>query len=153
AVPLSVPPGPMPAAVLAGDGGALTGTVTSVADALAADVLLVPAGGGLGDGLYEVAAAEGGRAPVTSLDQTRCLADVTFDRVPARRLASGAAAGRAWDHAYLAGAVLLASEQLGVAEWCLQTTVEYVKTRHQFGRPVGSFQALKHRLAELWVAV
>src|SRR5262249_29404580 len=81
------------------------------------------------------------------------LADVTFDRVPARRLADGAAAGRAWEHAYLAGAALLASEQLGVAEWCLQTTVEYVKTRHQFGRPVGSFQALKHRPARLWAAV
>ncbi len=150
AVPLSAPPGPMPAAVgKTADGGALSGTVTSVADALAADVLLVLAS----DGLYEVVAAEVGRAPVTSLDQTRRLADVTFDRVPARRLADGAAAGRAWEHAYLAGAALLASEQLGVAEWCLQTTVEYVKTRHQFGRPVGSFQALKHRLAELWVAV
>ena len=50
-----------------------------------------------------------------------------------------------------AGAALLASEQLGLAEWCLDTTVEYVKARHQFGRPVGSFQALKHRLADVWV--
>ncbi len=51
------------------------------------------------------------------------------------------------------GAAILASEQLGVAQWCLDTTVDYLKTRHQFGRPVGSFQGLKHRLAELWVAV
>jgi alkylation response protein AidB-like acyl-CoA dehydrogenase len=50
-------------------------------------------------------------------------------------------------------AALLASEQLGVAEWCLDSTVEYVKIRHQFGRPVGSFQAVKHRLADVWVEV
>jgi alkylation response protein AidB-like acyl-CoA dehydrogenase len=51
------------------------------------------------------------------------------------------------------GAALLASEQLGVAEWCLQTTLDYVKTRYQFARPVGSFQAIKHRLADLWLDV
>jgi alkylation response protein AidB-like acyl-CoA dehydrogenase len=55
--------------------------------------------------------------------------------------------------ALTAGSVLLAAEQLGVAEWCLETTVAYVKERHQFGRPVGSFQAVKHRLAQLWVQV
>ncbi|NDZ98726.1 acyl-CoA dehydrogenase, partial [Streptomyces sp. SID10116] len=48
---------------------------------------------------------------------------------------------------------LLASEQLGIAEWCLTETVRYTKERHQFNRPVGSFQALKHRLAELWLEV
>jgi alkylation response protein AidB-like acyl-CoA dehydrogenase len=146
AVPLSTPPGPPPRAVTA-DGDALTGTVTSVADALVADTLLVFAA----DGLYAV---EGARAtPVTSLDLTRRLADVSFAGAPARRLASGEAAARAWERAHLTGAGLLASEQLGIAEWCLATTVEYVKTRYQFGRPVGSFQALKHRLAELWVAI
>jgi alkylation response protein AidB-like acyl-CoA dehydrogenase len=48
---------------------------------------------------------------------------------------------------------VLASEQLGVATWCLESTVDYVKTRYQFARPVGSFQAVKHRLAQLWVDV
>jgi alkylation response protein AidB-like acyl-CoA dehydrogenase len=52
-----------------------------------------------------------------------------------------------------AGAALLACEQLGIAARCLEMTVEYVKTRHQFGRPVGSYQGLKHRLADLWVGV
>ncbi|MFI6815666.1 acyl-CoA dehydrogenase family protein [Nonomuraea sp. NPDC050328] len=51
------------------------------------------------------------------------------------------------------GAALLASEQLGVAEWCLETTLAYVKQRYQFARPVGSFQAIKHRLADLWLDV
>jgi alkylation response protein AidB-like acyl-CoA dehydrogenase len=122
-------------------------TVTSVADALAADVLIVPAA----DGFYAVPAAEATIEPVLSLDLTRRLADVTVDVSRGRRLDVDPAV--AWDRAWTAGVVLLASEQLGVAEWCLSTTVEYVKTRYQFGRPVGSFQALKHRLAELWVAV
>jgi hypothetical protein len=51
------------------------------------------------------------------------------------------------------GAGLLAAEQLGVAQWCLDATAEYVATRHQFGRPIGSFQALRHRLADLWASV
>jgi len=84
---------------------------------------------------------------VTSLDLTRRLADVTFAGAPGRLVAG------AVGPALTAGAVLLASEQLGVAQWCLDTTVEHLKTRYQFGRPVGSFQALKHRLADLWVQV
>jgi hypothetical protein len=52
-----------------------------------------------------------------------------------------------------AAAVLLAAEQIGAAERCLELTVEYAKSRVQFGRPIGSFQALKHRMADLYVAV
>ena len=48
---------------------------------------------------------------------------------------------------------MLASEQVGLAQRCLDMTVAYVRERHQFGRPVGSFQALKHRLADIWVTV
>ena len=59
-------------------------------------------------------------------------------------------AAAALDSALWTAAALLASEQVGLAEWCLTTTVAYLKERHQFGRPVGSFQALKHRLADLW---
>jgi alkylation response protein AidB-like acyl-CoA dehydrogenase len=100
-----------------------------------------------------VAAAEATLTPVLSLDLTRRLSDVAFSAAPARLVARGGGARRAWCAAQRAGAALLAAEQLGLAEWCLATTVEYVKSRHQFGRPVGSFQALKHRLAELWVEV
>jgi len=149
AVPLSTPLGAPPPAGLRADGDTITGTVTSVLDALPADVLIVPADGGL----WQVAAADARIAAVTSLDQTRPLADITLDAAPARRLAAGAQAGRAWTAARTAGAVLLAGEQLGVADWCLETTVAYVKQRKQFGRPVGSFQAVKHRLAQLWVQV
>jgi alkylation response protein AidB-like acyl-CoA dehydrogenase len=88
-----------------------------------------------------------------SLDATRQLADLTLDDVPARCVASGPSAVRAVQAALAAGAAMLAAEQLGVAQRCLDMTVAYVKERHQFARPVGSFQALKHRLADVWVAV
>ena len=132
----------------------LNGTVRGVAGALAADVLLVP-GDGVPFRLYAVDAAAAGvrRVPVVSLDATRQLADVTLDNVPGRPLATGEDAARAVAAALTAGAGMLASEQFGVAERCLGMTVTYVKERHQFARPVGSFQALKHRLADVWVAV
>jgi alkylation response protein AidB-like acyl-CoA dehydrogenase len=53
----------------------------------------------------------------------------------------------------IGGAAGLAAEQLGVAEKCLEMTVAYVKERRQFARPIGSFQGLKHRLADLWIAI
>jgi alkylation response protein AidB-like acyl-CoA dehydrogenase len=148
-LPLSTGPGAAVPGGVTAVGGALTGTVTSVADALAADLLLVPTA----EGLWALDAAATALAPVTSLDLTRRLADVSLDAAPARLVAGPEAVGAAWRAALTTGAALLASEQLGIAQWCLDTTVEYLKTRYQFGRPVGSFQALKHRLAELWVAV
>jgi len=127
---------------------------TGDAGALAADVLLVP-GDGVPLRLYAVDATAAGvaRTPLVSLDSTRQLADVTLDNVPGRPVATGEEAARAVTAALTAGAGVLASELFGVAEQCLGMTVTYVKERHQFARPVGSFQALKHRLADVWVAV
>src|SRR5208282_1284540 len=130
----------------------LTGSVAGVADALPADVLIVPADG-VPYGLYAVRAAEARMTPVVSLDMTRQLADLTFDNVPGRRVVTGAAAEGAVAAALTAGAAMLAAEQLGAAERCLEITVAYLKERRQFARPVGSFQALKHRAADLWVGV
>jgi alkylation response protein AidB-like acyl-CoA dehydrogenase len=132
----------------------LSGSVTGVADALAADVLLVPADG-VPYGLYAVRADDPGvrRTGVVSLDMTRQLCDLTLDGAAARRIAAGNQAAHAVATALVAGAGILASEQLGLAERCLEMTVAYVKQRRQFARPVGSFQAIKHRLADLWVAV
>jgi alkylation response protein AidB-like acyl-CoA dehydrogenase len=131
----------------------VTGGVRGVADALPADVLLVPADG-VPYGLYVVKVGDGvARHPVVSLDQTRQLCDLTLDRASARQIASGQAAERAVAAALLAGAGVLASEQLGIAERCLEMTLAYVKERKQFARPVGGFQALKHRLSDLWVTV
>ncbi len=163
AVPFAAAPGARPAVTvrLGGPDGAetshgyrLTGSVSCVADALPADVLLVPADG-VPFGLYEVSAGDSGvsRTPVTSLDATRQLADISFEGANGQLVASGEAARRAVAAALTAGAAVLAAEQLGVAERCLEMTVGYVKHRHQFARPVGSFQAIKHRLADLWVLV
>ncbi|MFD7408645.1 acyl-CoA dehydrogenase family protein [Streptomyces sp. NPDC059866] len=158
AVPfVTAPDGELPGSVRAGD-GTVRGMVRGVADALAADVLLVPAAGP--DGvrrLQAVDVAAAGRSlrrnPVTSLDLTRPLADIHLWDAPCATVAVGPAAERAVRQALVAGAALLASEQLGVADWCLSTTVAYVKERHQFARPIGSFQAVKHRLADMWVLV
>ncbi|MEV7408023.1 acyl-CoA dehydrogenase family protein [Streptomyces althioticus] len=146
AVGLHTAPGAGYATVRA-DGGALHGELTGIADAAVADVLLVPADDG---GLYAVTADAVTVTPQTSLDLTRPLARVTFDAAPGHRVGDAEPAVR---RALRAGAGLLASEQLGVAEWALTETVRYLKDRKQFNRPVGGFQALKHRLAQLWLEV
>nr|WP_055509716.1 acyl-CoA dehydrogenase family protein [Nonomuraea pusilla] len=126
-------------------GGRLSGSVDQVAGADVADVLLVPLDGVL----YAVEAVEGASVEaVPSLDLTRPVASVRFDGAAARRVGECDVA-----EVLRLGAGLLASEQLGVAEWCLETTLAYVKERHQFARPIGSFQAIKHRLADLWLDV
>ncbi|MFI1952305.1 acyl-CoA dehydrogenase family protein [Streptomyces xinghaiensis] len=156
ALPWSTAPGSRPAAtVRAGDGVALTGTVRGVADAGEAGTLLVPAEGPGGLGLYAVEAAAPGVTitPLVPLDLTRPLADAAFDNAPARPVAGPDRAEAAVRRALSAGAGLLASEQLGIAEWCLTETVRHTRERHQFNRPVGSFQALKHRLAALWLDI
>ncbi|MFJ3086531.1 acyl-CoA dehydrogenase family protein [Streptomyces sp. NPDC086838] len=129
----------------------LDGMVGPVADAAASDVLLVLTA----DGLYAVDTdAPGVRVePLVALDLTRPLATVTLDGASGIRLADADAGRRAVDRGLLAGAGLLASEQLGLAEWCLTETVRHTRERHQFNRPVGSFQALKHRMAQLWLEV
>jgi alkylation response protein AidB-like acyl-CoA dehydrogenase len=164
AVPFATAPGTaFPASVRVagpkpGDAGTgvarLRGMVTGVADALPAGVLLVPADG-VPHGLYLVdMAAEGvGKAPVISLDMTRQLCDLSFDDAPATLIATGQAADRALGAALAAGAGILAAEQTGLAQRCLDMTIAYVKERKQFARPVGSFQGLKHRLADLWVSI
>jgi alkylation response protein AidB-like acyl-CoA dehydrogenase len=127
-----------------------SGAVTPVAGALGADLFLVPT---LVDGtvrlvLHESAVVE----PLTSLDMSRPLAAVA-PTGEGRVLAAGDAAVAAVDAGLAAGAALLASEQVGLAQWCLETTVEYAKTRVQFARPIGSFQAIKHRLADLYLEI
>lgn len=152
---------PFPAlARVAGQGDAgsgtvkLRGTIPAVADALPADVLLVPADG-VPSAVYLVEATAPGvhRTPLVSLDMTRQLCDITLDDAPARQVAVGGAAEAAVSAGIAAGAAVLAAEQLGLAQRCLDLTVEYVKERRQFARQIGSFQAVKHRLADLWATI
>ncbi|SEP92090.1 hypothetical protein SAMN04487983_1002176 [Streptomyces sp. yr375] len=146
AVALHLAPGTAVKAVHVED-GLLHGELTGIADAVAADVLLVPADDG---GLYAVDAAAVTVTPQVSLDLTRPLGTVTLTGAPGRRLGDAEPAVR---RALRAGAGLLASEQLGLADWALTETVRYLKERKQFNRPVGGFQALKHRLAQSWLEV
>jgi alkylation response protein AidB-like acyl-CoA dehydrogenase len=157
----TMPGGPFPAAVrVAGRGAAglgtvkLRGAIRAVADALPAGALLVPAEG-VPAGLYLVAAPAPGvhRTPVVSLDMTRQLCDISLDDAEGRPVAVGPAAEAAVNAGLAAGAAVLAAEQLGLAQRCLDLTVAYVKERRQFARPIGSFQALKHRLADLWTTI
>lgn len=151
AVPLTTAPAdPIGLATIGVDG--LAGSVTSVAGAAEADVLVVPAAGPDGPELHTVSRTAAGVevTPVLALDMTRPLADVSFSAAESSRV--GPADGPVTE-ALRTGAALLASEQLGVAQWCLQTTLDYVKQRKQFGRAIGSYQAIKHRLADLWFEV
>ncbi|MFD4561719.1 acyl-CoA dehydrogenase family protein [Streptomyces sp. NPDC058469] len=146
AVSLSVAPGGAHK-VVRHENGSLYGELTGIADAAAADVLLVPGEDG---GLYAVDAGAVAVVPQVSLDLTRPLARVVLDGAAGRRIGDAEPAVR---RALRAGAGLLASEQLGLADWTLTETVRYLKERKQFNRPVGGFQALKHRLAQLWLEV
>lgn len=151
AVPLTTSPGAtFPSSTRFAD-GVLNGRVGTVADAEVAELLVVPAVGPDGPGLYTVDAKAAAVTEITALDLTRRLADVGFENAPARLVAGPDRAPAALETALTFGAGVLASEQLGVAQWCLDETVSYVKHRYQFGRPIGSFQALKHRLAELYL--
>ncbi|MEV4946428.1 acyl-CoA dehydrogenase family protein [Streptomyces sp. NPDC053755] len=146
ALPLSTGPTAAPASRGTGHDGAPT--VSGVADAVVADVFLVPRA----DGLHAVPAAEATVEPRTPLDLTRPLAAVTTDAA-GTRIADADTSAEAVRRGLLAGAGLLASEQLGLAEWCLEETVRHTRERYQFNRPVGSFQALKHRMAQLWLEI
>ncbi len=152
AVPLSTAPGDAVTGVSAG--GGLIGRVTSVAGAGEADVLVVPVAGPDGLELHTVARDAAGvdMSPVLTLDMTRPLADIQFSGAVSSRVGTGSADG-AVAAALETGAALLASEQYGIAQWCFETTLAYAKQRKQFGRAIGSYQAIKHRLADLWIDV
>jgi alkylation response protein AidB-like acyl-CoA dehydrogenase len=123
-----------------------SGRVTSVAGAAEADVLLVHADDGT---LRAVRRERATLEPVVSLDETRPLSDVTLAGSPGEVLVRGFTPSTALG----AAAALLAAEQVGVAQWCLDATVGYLKQRRQFGRVVGGYQALKHRMADMYVVV
>ncbi|TQL70219.1 alkylation response protein AidB-like acyl-CoA dehydrogenase [Nocardioides albertanoniae] len=127
--------------------------VRSVAGALEADTLLVPVTTPAGVEVRAVAAGQAEITPVSSLDMTRRLADVRLDPAAGEVVVAAEHGADGVRSALLAGAALMASEQVGVAQWCLTTTVAYLKERRQFGRIVGGYQALKHRLADLFTSV
>jgi alkylation response protein AidB-like acyl-CoA dehydrogenase len=138
-----------PRAAVDGDTVRLTGTVAYVPDAPGADLLVAVAMTDAGDVL--AAAVETGAAglsvqPVVRYDATRSLGHVALEGAQGTRLAVGAEhLARAW---YLTQA-LIAAESLGTVETTLEMAVKYAKERYTFGRPIGSYQAIKHGLTEV----
>jgi alkylation response protein AidB-like acyl-CoA dehydrogenase len=137
-----------------GDTWRLAGEKLFVVDGVLAGLLLVVARAPDGLGVFAVTGDSPGltRTSLDTLDQTRKLARIELAGVPARRIGTGdatAAISAGLDRAL----ILLAAEQVGGAERCLQMAVEYAKIRVQFGRPIGSFQAIKHKCADMLLEV
>jgi acyl-CoA dehydrogenase len=132
----------------------LDGEAGFVVDGAFADLILVPARTPDGLRVFAVdAAANGLRAKsLVTLDLTRKQGRLTFDRVRARRV-GGAEATAALHRTFHVARALLAGEQAGAAAHCLDATVTYAKSRIQFGRPIGSFQAVKQKAAEMLILV
>jgi alkylation response protein AidB-like acyl-CoA dehydrogenase len=116
-------------------------------------VLLVCATDNDGVSLYAVLADAPGvrRSELATVDLTRPQANITFDSAPATLLAGPGETPSVITRALQTGAALLAVEQVGAAQHLLDLAVEYAKTRMQFGRQIGTFQAVKHRLADMLV--
>jgi alkylation response protein AidB-like acyl-CoA dehydrogenase len=145
------------------DGFVLDGTKTFVSDGHVADLFLVVArlaGTSGNDGLsvFAVAADSAGltRRPLVTMDQTRRQAEIRLDRVRVGASALIGEEGNAWP--FLSdtldrAAIALAAEQVGGAQRCLDLAVRYAKERVQFGRPIGSFQAIKHKCADMMLRV
>jgi alkylation response protein AidB-like acyl-CoA dehydrogenase len=129
----------------------VSGTKRHVIDGVSADLLLVTATSPDGGVVVAIERDATGVevVEVETLDGTRRQATVTLTDAPGTVIAEPGIAGRVVDAARDVAVAGLAAEQLGAADRCLELTVEYTSTREQFGRPVGSFQALKHRCADI----
>ncbi|GGL15097.1 acyl-CoA dehydrogenase family protein [Nocardia jinanensis] len=138
-----------------GTGWTLTGEKTFVLDGHTADLVLVAARTESGISLFAVDGDAPGltRSPMHTLDPTRKQARLVFADVPARLIGQEGSGGPILAHVLDLAAVALATEAVGGAQRCLDMAVEYAKTRVQFGRPIGSFQAIKHKCADLVLEV
>ena len=138
-----------------GDGWTLSGHKMFVFDGHTANLIIVAARSGGAVSLFAVDGSASGltRTPLSTMDQTRKQARLEFTNTPARLIG---AEGQGW--AVLSkvldlAAVALAAEQVGGAQKVLEMSVEYAKVRVQFGRPIGSFQAIKHKCADMLLEV
>ncbi|WP_321809514.1 MULTISPECIES: acyl-CoA dehydrogenase family protein [unclassified Burkholderia] len=165
ALPLELPAGagqlPVVAEEAAG-GYALSGTIEQVIDGARADLLMIPArianeGQAIGVFAIDVAKVSGlCVTPLDTLDATRPIARVVLDEARVSRdalFASGGAAAKLLERTAWFAALALAAEQLGGAQQCLDLTLDYTGQRVQFGRAIASFQAVKHRCAQMMVLI
>ena len=162
AIPAGMPVDrPGVAAARQDDGYVLDGFADHVIDGHIADLVVVPAtvAGSSSVSLFAVSAVQSlpeqllRRTPRPSMDATRKIARLEFNHAPARLIGELGSGREAIDSVLARAAVALASEQVGICQWGLAASVGYAKTRVQFARPIGSFQAVKHKIADMLVAL
>ena len=142
-------------ATKSGDGYTLTGTKSFVLDGHIADLIIVAAKTAAGTSLFAVDGDAAGltKTSLSTMDQTRKQAKLDFSNTPATLIGEE---GKGWDTLETVldlAAVALAAEEVGGAQKVLEMAVEYAKVRVQFGRPIGSFQAIKHKCADMLLEV
>ncbi|MFA5565831.1 MAG: acyl-CoA dehydrogenase family protein [Acidimicrobiia bacterium] len=142
-------------ATKSGDAWTLSGEKMFVLDGHTANLIIVAARTDNGVSLFAVDGDASGltRTPLATMDQTRKQAKLEFSNTPATLIGEE---GKGWDTLSTVldlAAVALAAEQVGGAQECLDTSVQYAKDRVQFGRPIGSFQAIKHKCADMLLEV
>ena len=138
-----------------GDGYTLSGTKSFVLDGATANLILVAARTNGKVSLFAVDGDASGltRTPLSTMDQTRKQAKLDFDNTPARLIGTEGEGASVLDKVFDLIVVGLAAEQVGGAQKVLEMAVEYAKVRVQFGRPIGSFQAIKHKCADMLLEV
>jgi alkylation response protein AidB-like acyl-CoA dehydrogenase len=138
-----------------GDSWTLSGVKSYVLDGHTATLILVAARTPGGISLFAVDGDASGltRTALATMDQTRKQAKLEFDGVSGRLIGTEGAAGPVLQKTLDLAAVALAAEQVGGAQRVLEMSVDYAKTRIQFGRPIGSFQAIKHKCADMLLEV
>jgi alkylation response protein AidB-like acyl-CoA dehydrogenase len=142
-------------ATRAGDSFVLSGVRNYVTDGSTASLLLVPAMTDAGLSLFAVEGDASGvsRETLSTMDQTRKQSRIVFENAPARLVGEEGAALNGLEATMQIAAAALAAEQVGGAQRVLDSSVEYAKNRVQFGRPIGSFQAIKHKCADMLLDV
>ncbi len=143
------------AATRSGEGWALNGHKSFVIDGHTADLVLAVGRTEKGISLFGVKGDADGltRTPLPTMDQTRKQARLEFSDTPAWLIGTEGGAEEGLSKTLDLAAVALAAEQVGGAQHCLDSSVYYAKTRIQFGRPIGSFQAIKHKCADMLLEV
>ena len=142
-------------AAKAGDGWTIDGTKMFVLDGHTAGLIIVAAKTDAGVSLFTVTADASGltRTPLSTMDQTRKQAKLEFSGTPASLLGTEGEGWNVLERVLDLAAVALAAEQVGGAQFVLEMAVQYAKDRVQFGRPIGSFQAIKHKCADMLLEV
>jgi alkylation response protein AidB-like acyl-CoA dehydrogenase len=138
-----------------GNGWVISGSNLLVLDGHVADAILFTARTPRGPSLFRVRSDAAGmrRAVLPALDETRKIARVDLDQVPAALVGAEGEVGSVLESTADLAVLGLAAEQLGGASRCLEMAVDYAKTRVQFGRPIGTFQAIKHKCADMFTRV